>query len=156
MRGSVEITKPELRVRVDRDRAAALGVSVADISRTLQILFSGEDLAEIKREGRQYDVIVQLERGQRLTPGDLDRIHVPGQGGKLVQLSNVVTFDQGAGPNKIERFNRQRSTILQGTPAGVPLGTAMERVEAILKETMPAGIGYSWKGESPQPARVVG
>lgn len=148
VRGSVEITKPELRVEIDRDRASALGVSIADISRTLQILFSGQDLAEIKRDGRQYDVIVQLERERRLTPADLDRIFVPGAGGKLVQLSNVVITREGAGPNKIERFNRQRSSTIQGTPTGIPLGTAMDRVEAMLKESLPAGITYSWKGES--------
>ena len=137
-----------MRVRIDRDRASALGVTVADISRTLQILFSGEDLAEIKRDGRQYEVIVQLERGRRLTPADLDRVFVPGAMGQVVQLSNVVRAEAGAGPNAIERFNRQRSTTLQGTPVGVPLGTAMERVENILAETMPPNVGYAWKGES--------
>ena len=148
VRGAVELTKPELRVAIDRDRAAALKVNIADISRTLQILFSGQDLAEIKRDGRQYEVIVQLERAQRLEPGDLDRIFVPGAGGQLVQLSNVVKITEGAGPNKIERFNRQRSTTLQGSPAGIPLGAAMAKTEAILKETLPPGIGFAWKGEA--------
>jgi multidrug efflux pump len=148
VRGSVELTKPEFRVRIDRDRAAALGVAVADIARTLQVLFSGEDLAEIKRDGRQFDVIVQLERDQRVTPADLARLHVPAAGGRTVQLANVVTLSEGAGPNQIERFNRQRSTTIQATPAGVPLGTAMDRVEAMLAESLPQGMGYAWKGES--------
>ncbi|MGB3117704.1 MAG: efflux RND transporter permease subunit [Verrucomicrobiales bacterium] len=148
VRASMELTKPELDLKVDRDRAGVLGVSVADVSRTLQILFGGQDLADIKRRGRQYDVVVQLEKGRRLTPSDLDRIYVPGKEGRLIQLSNVVSFTTEAGPNRIERYNRQRSTTIQGTPVGVPLGTAMKRTEAILKEMLPPGHSYTWKGES--------
>ncbi|MCB1088307.1 MAG: efflux RND transporter permease subunit, partial [Verrucomicrobiae bacterium] len=148
VRASMELTKPELDLRVDRDRAGVLNVSVADISRTLQILFGGQDLADIKQRGRQFEVVVQLERDRRLTPSDLDRIYVPDRGGKLVQLSNLVTVVTGAGPNRIERYNRQRSTTIQGTPVGLPLGTAMQRTEEILKEILPPGHGYTWKGES--------
>ncbi|MBL9151572.1 MAG: efflux RND transporter permease subunit [Verrucomicrobiales bacterium] len=148
VRASMELTKPELDLRVDRDRAGVLNVSVADISRTLQILFGGQDLADIKQRGRQFEVVVQLKRDRRLTPSDLDRIYVPDRNGKLVQLSNLVSVETGAGPNRIERYNRQRSTTIQGTPVGVPLGTAMARTEEILKEMLPPGHGYTWKGES--------
>jgi multidrug efflux pump len=148
VRASMELTKPELDLRVDRDRAGVLNVSVADISRTLQILFGGQDLADIKQRGRQFEVVVQLKRDRRLTPSDLDRIYVPDAAGKLVQLSNLVSVETGAGPNRIERYNRQRSTTIQGTPVGLPLGTAMQRTEEILREILPPGHGYTWKGES--------
>ncbi|MCP5541833.1 MAG: efflux RND transporter permease subunit [Akkermansiaceae bacterium] len=148
VRASMELTKPELDLRIDRDRAGVLDVSVADISRTLQILFGGQDLADIKQRGRQFEVVVQLDRERRLTPSDLDRVYVPSRTGKLVQLSNLVTFDAGAGPNRIERYNRQRSTTIQGTPVGLPLGAAMARTDAILAEMLPRGHSYTWKGES--------
>jgi len=147
-RSTVEISKPELRVHIDRDRAGSLGVAVADISRTLQIMFGGQDLATVKKDGRQYDVIGQLNKDRRLTPSDLDQIYVPNNRGELVQLANVVTTDTGAGPNRIERYNRQRSVTIQGTPMGVTLGEAMNRAEVILKETLPPGFTYSWRGES--------
>jgi multidrug efflux pump len=147
-RSSVELTKPELRLAIDRDRAADLGVSVADISRTLQILFGGAELAEIKRGGRQFDVIAKLDREDRLVPSDLDSIYLPANDGSLVQLRNVVDTTTGTGPNRIERFNRQRSTTIQGTPAGIPLGTAMDRAEALLDEMLPPGYGWAWRGET--------
>src|SRR6266545_2592140 len=90
-RSSFEITKPELRLDIDRNRAAALGVSIEDLSRTLQILFGGLDLSHIKLEGKEYDVIAQLARADRLTPQDLDRLYVRNRDGRLIQLSSIVT-----------------------------------------------------------------
>lgn len=148
VRSTFELTKPELRVSIDRDRAGVLGVSVADISRTLQILFGGQDLSALKRDGKRYDVIVQLERDERLTPAGLERIFVRSGSGDLVQLSNVIRLESGAGPNRIERFNRQRSTTIQGTPVGVPLGTAVEKAEAILRSMPQSGFGHQWRGEA--------
>ena len=147
IRSSVELTKPEIRVSIHRDRAGALGVSIKEISRTLQILFGGEDLSEIKLLGKEYEVIVQLDRMKRLRPADLERIFVRSGNGDLVQLSNVVHIIDGAGPNKIERFQRLRSTTIEATPVGVSLGTAVDRTVAILQETLPAGFTYDWQGE---------
>ncbi len=147
-RSTVELTKPELRVRIDRDRAGTLGVSIRDISRTLQILFGGEDLSEIKLDGEQYEVMVQMERSERLTPASLERLFVRNNNGELVQLSNVVSTETGAGPNQIERFQRLRSATIEGTPVGISLGTAVERTEALLAETLPGGFSYDWKGEA--------
>lgn len=148
VQSSFEVNKPELRLSVDRDRAAALGVSIEDISRTLQILFGGLDLSRIKRDGKQYDVIAQLERMSRSTPQDLDRLYVRNASGDLVQLSSVVNREVGVAPNKISRFNRLRSAIISGTPVGVSMGTAVERVEAMMQTELPPGFLYTWYGES--------
>ena len=147
-RSTFEINKPELRVEIDRDRANALNVSVQDISRTLQILFGGLDVSTLKRDGREFDVIAQLDRVDRLRPSDLERLYVRNTYGELVQLSNVVRLTEGAGPNVIERFQRRRSTTIQGTPAAGNLGEAMQRTEQILKEMMPPDFSYEWKGEA--------
>jgi multidrug efflux pump len=148
IRSDVEITKPELRIHVDRDRAGVLGVSIEEISKTLQVLFGGQDLSDIKIEGNQYEVIVQLERNRRLSPSDLERLFVRNNRGELLQLSSVVSFETGAGPNKILRFQRLRSNIIEATPVGVTLGSAVEQVSQILDETMPPGFSYDWQGES--------
>ncbi|MHB1309242.1 MAG: efflux RND transporter permease subunit, partial [Limisphaerales bacterium] len=148
VRSSFEKNKPELRVSIDRNRAAALGVSVQDISRTLQIMFGGLDLSRIKIAGKEYDVIAQLQRTSRLTPQSLDRLYVRNDKDELIQLSNVVTYQEGAAPNSIDHYGRLRSATLSGTPVGVPLGTAMTQAEAVVQANLPAGFLYTWSGES--------
>ena len=148
VRSSFEVTKPELRLDIDRNRAAALGLSIQDISQSLQILFGGLDLSRIKKDGKEYEVIAQLERASRLVPQDLDRLYVRNSQGKLIQLSSVVKRREGAAPNVIEHYNRLRSTTISASLNGVPLGTAINNVEALLKEDLPPTFLYDWSGES--------
>jgi multidrug efflux pump len=148
VRTSFEVTKPELRLDINRNRAAALGLSIEDISRTLQILFGGRDLSRIKLDGKEYEVIAQLQRGSRLLPQDLDRIYVRNQLNQLIQLSAVVIRQEGAAPNAIEHHNRLRSATISASLNGVPLGTAIHRVEELLKSDLPPGFSYDWSGES--------
>lgn len=147
VRSTFDMEKPEVRVVIDRERAGMLNVSVQEIARTLQILFGGQAVSDLKVDGKQYDVIIQLERQNRLTPANLEEVFVRGENGNLVQLANVVRLEEGAGPNAIERFQRQRSATIEGTPVGIPLGTAMEKAEEILSTTLPADFLYDWKGD---------
>lgn len=148
VRSTFELNRPQLRVHVDRNRANALGVSVKDISRTLQILFGGSDLSKLNLLGKQYDVIVQLERESRLTPSDLERLYIRNAAGNLIQLSNVVSYETSGGPGAVNHYNRFRSATIEGTPVGVTLGTAMDQVRTILKEDLPDGFRYEWAGEA--------
>jgi hydrophobe/amphiphile efflux-1 (HAE1) family protein len=148
VRSSFEITKPELRLDIDRDRAAALGVSIEDVSRTLQILFGGLDLSRIKQEGKEYDVIAQLARESRLVPQNLDQLYVRNAAGKLIQLSSIVSRTGAAAPNAIEHYNRLRSATISASLNNVPLGTAIDRVEELLKTDLPPGYSFDWAGES--------
>jgi multidrug efflux pump len=147
-RSSFEVTKPELRIDIDRNRAAALGLSIEDISRTLQILFGGLDLSRIKLAGKEYEVIAQLQRQSRLLPQDLDRLYVRNRDGKLIQLSAIVNRSEGAAPNAIEHYNRLRSATISASLNGIPLGTAINRVDEMLKAELPPGFSYEWAGES--------
>jgi hydrophobe/amphiphile efflux-1 (HAE1) family protein len=147
-RSSFEVTKPELRIDIDRNRAAALGLSIEDISRTLQILFGGLDLSRIKLAGKEYEVIAQLQRQSRLLPQDLDRLYVRNRDGKLIQLSAIVNRSEGAAPNAIEHYNRLRSSTISASLNGIPLGTAINRVDEMLKAELPPGFSYEWAGES--------
>ena len=148
VRPSFEVNKPELRLDIDRDRASALGVSIEDISRTMQIMFGGLDLSRIKIGGKEYEVIAQLGRESRLTPQSLDQLYVRNASNSLVQLSSVVSYRSGSAPNTIEHYNRLRSATISATPIGVPLGTAVQRVEEMLRTDLPQGFLYDWAGES--------
>ncbi|MBI4341902.1 MAG: efflux RND transporter permease subunit [Candidatus Omnitrophica bacterium] len=148
VRPTFQLDKPELRLHIDRDRAASLGVSIEDISRTLQILFGGLDLRKVNLGGKEYDVIAQLQRESRLTPGNLDEIYVRNAGGELIQLNSLVRHEIAGGPSAINHYNRLRSATIEGTPAGIPLGTALERTEAILKKNLPDGFRHEWAGEA--------
>ncbi len=156
VRVGYEVNKPELRIAIDRSRAAALGVSIEDISRTLQILFGGLDLSRIKMEGKEYQVIAQLERSSRLTPADLDRVFVRSATGELIQLSAVVTRSEGAAPNAISHYGRLRSASVTASPGAVPIGTVVGVVEPILREELPTGFLYAWEGDARNLADATG
>jgi multidrug efflux pump subunit AcrB len=106
------------------------------------------DLSRIKGAGKEYEVIAQLQRQSRLLPQDLDRLYVRNHDGRLIQLSAIVNRTEGAAPNAIEHYNRLRSATISASLNGVPLGTAVNRVEAILKSELPPGFSYEWAGES--------
>ncbi|HAB15532.1 MAG TPA: efflux RND transporter permease subunit [Verrucomicrobiota bacterium] len=148
VRVTYEVNKPELRVNIDRSRAASLGVGIADVARTMQILFGGLDLSRIKRDGKEYDVMVQLERVSRLKPADLDKIFVRSGTGELIQLSSLVTRTEGAAPNSISHYGRLRSANITGSPGGVPIGTVMKQVKALLDTDLPPGFLYEWDGDA--------
>ena len=147
VRVSYEVNKPELRLDIDRKRAASLGVSVEDISRTVQILFGGLDLSRLKVGGKEYNVIAQLDRSSRLTPQDLDTVFVRSSKGEPIQLSSLVNRTQGAAPSSINHYARLRSASITASPVGAPLGTVIARTEELLERELPAGVLHTWGGE---------
>lgn len=148
VRSTFDMNKPQLNLHIDRDRAAVVQVPIEDISRTLQVLLGGQDLSTITRGGEEYEVIVQLDRTSRLTPGKLESVYLRNKSGRLIQLGSLVEHEIVAGPNQIEHFMRQRSATIEGTPTGMPLGEIIERTEAILDSALPSGVQYRWKGEA--------
>lgn len=148
VRQTFELNKPEIRVEFDRDRANALGISLAEISRTLQVNFGGLDLSSLELDGKQYEVIARLRAESRMSPEDLEVIHMRSASGELVPLGSLVRLQADTGPNQIERYQRRRSVTIEATPAGVPLGRAVEQTEAILAESLPEDVSYVWSGEA--------
>jgi multidrug efflux pump len=148
VRVGYEVDKAELRVNIDRNRAAAMGVSIEDISRTMQILFGGLDLSRIKVDGKEYDVIAQLQRESRLTPRDLDKVFVRNTKGDLIQLNTLVTRTQGAGPNSINHYGRMRSASISASPGSVPIGVVIEEAEKVLARGLPPGFLSAWGGDA--------
>src|SRR5690606_14699908 len=112
-------TRPQMRVQINRHRAADLGVSVTDIGQALETMMGSRRVTTFVQEGEEYYVIVQADRENRASPADLDAIRVRSSSGELVQLSNLVTLTELAEAGSLNRFNRLRAiTITAGLAPG--------------------------------------
>ncbi len=147
-RVNLNFQQPQLSVRVDRDLASSLGISVRQASQALQLLWGGLEVARYNVKGKEYDVIAQLEREERLVPQSLDTIYLRSDSGQFVPASSVLLPTEQGSPNAINRFARQRSVTVAGQPQGMPLGTAIERAEALMAEILPPNVTYRWSGEA--------
>jgi multidrug efflux pump len=145
----LRLNKPQLAVDIDREKAAALGIDVETIGRTLETLLGGRQVTRFKREGKQYDVIVQLEAKDRTTPADLTSIFMRARDGTLVQLANLVKVRETVGPKELNHFNRLRATVLSANVApGYTLGEALEYLDGAAKETLDASARVELDGPS--------
>jgi multidrug efflux pump len=143
-------TKPQLRVSIDRNRAGDLGVSLLDISRTLETLLGSRKVTTFILGGREYDVILEGERESQRTLGDLDNIYVASAGsGKLIPLSNLVSIREQADAGSLNRYNRARAlTISADLDQGYSLGEALEYLQQLVRSELPAHAAMDYKGES--------
>jgi multidrug efflux pump len=145
----LKLNKPQLRVEIDRDKAAALGVSMATIGSTLETLMGGRDVTRYKREGKQYDVVVQMEEDKRRQPSDLTAVYVRGNDGELVQLSNLVNLRETVAPKELNHFNKLRAAIINGNIApGYSLGQALDHIDQVVAEELPREVATDLDGES--------
>jgi multidrug efflux pump len=130
----LKLNKPQFAVKIDRDKAAALGISMETIGHTLETLLGGFDVTRYKHEGKQYDVVVQMEDDKRRQPSDLTSIYVRGGDGSLNQLSNLVTLSETVGPKELNHFNKLRAAIISGEPAGnTTLGQVLDHIDSLVK-----------------------
>jgi multidrug efflux pump len=141
----LKLNKPQLRVEVNRDKAAAMGVDAVVIGRALETMLGGRQVTRFKREGEQYDVLVQLPAVDRTNPRDLNRIYVRGSGGQMVGLANVVSLSESVAPKELNHFNQLRAATINATLAGgLSQGEALEAVETIARAELPgAQIDFS-------------
>ncbi|MBP6079293.1 MAG: efflux RND transporter permease subunit, partial [Xanthomonadales bacterium] len=142
-------TRPQIRVSVDRDRAAALGVSLADIGRTLETMMGSRRVTTYVEDGEEYDVILQAERDDRAAPADLRNLYVRASSGELVPLASVVTLSELAEPGSLNRFNRLRAiTVSAAIAPGYTLGQAIDWIGQVAREELPQTAQIDFKGES--------
>ena len=145
----LRVTKPELVVSLDRDRAEDLGVPARDIATTLQTLLGGRDVSRFTSENKLYDVILRLDPQERATPSDISGLQVRGKSGELVPLDAVTKIDERSGPRQLNHHNRVRSFTLSGSMApGFTLGQALDSLNAAARETLPPGSTLDLAGES--------
>ncbi|MGB5673724.1 MAG: efflux RND transporter permease subunit [Gemmatimonadota bacterium] len=146
---NLRVNKPELTVSYERDRAEDAGVAIADVSNSLQALLGGQRVSTFTRENKLYDVIVQLEPGERATPGDMSGIYVRGRQGSLVSLDAVARVEEGIGPRQLNHFDRVPSfTLTAALQPGLALGQAIDSLNAAAAEVLPPGSTTALAGES--------
>jgi len=142
--------KPQMDISVDRDRAAALGVSLVSIGRTLETMLGSRKVTTYLDRGREYDVILMGREADRSSPDDLTNLYVRSSiTGDLVPLANLVTITESAGPAELNRHDRMRSIAIEaGLAEGVSLGEAIDIVRGIAADALPAAARISWDGAS--------
>ena len=145
----LRVTKPELVVTLDRDRAEDLGVPARDIALTLQTLLGGRDVSRFTSENKLYDVILRLDPQERATPSDIEGLQVRGRNGVLVPLDAVTKVEERIGPRQLNHFNRVRSFTLSASMApGFTLGEALDQLNVVAAKVLPAGSTVELAGES--------
>lgn len=150
-------TRPQMRVEIDRQRAADLGVPVTDIGHALETMMGSRRVTTFVQNGEEYDVIVQSDRELRASPADLEAIQVRARDGALIPLSNLVTLRELAEPGSLNRFNRLRAiTISAGLTPGYRMGEAMQWLEKTVQEELPDHAQIDWKGESREYLKAGG
>lgn len=141
--------QPDLRVKIDRTRAADLGVSIEAVGRSLELMFGEREVSTFVDRGIEYSVIMQAREQDRVRPDDLKNVFVRTASGDLVPLSNLVSLSEMAGPQKLNRFDRLRSIKISGSLApGVTLGQALDTLDAIARDNLPAEARIGYDGQS--------
>jgi len=139
---------PQLKVDIDSEKASALGLSLSDINRTLQISWGSSYVNDFVDQGRVKRVCIQGDSEFRMMPEDINNWYVRNNLGEMIPFNNFSTVKWEFGPPKLERFNGAGSINIQGSPApGISTGVAMDEIEKIVA-TLPDGIGIEWSGMS--------
>jgi multidrug efflux pump len=145
----LRVTRPELVVTLDRDRAEDLGVPARSVATTLQTLLGGRDVSRFTSDNKLYDVILRLDPSDRATPSDISGLQVRGRDNTLVQLDAVTRIEERVGPRQLNHYDRVRSFTLSASLApGFTLGEAIDQVRAAADEVLPPGSTVALAGES--------
>jgi len=144
----LKLSKPEVTVDINREKASDLGIDVSLVGRTLETLLGGRQVTRFEREGEQYDVFVQLAAEDRASPSTLSTIFLRSAGGEMVQLSNLVDVNESVSPQELRRFNQLRSvTISANLQPGTSTGDALAYLENVARDTLPASVQTDVAGQ---------
>ena len=152
----LELNKPQLRIEVDRDKAASLGISGETLGHALQTFLGGQQVTRFKLDGKQYDVIVQVADRFRVSPVDVPRLYVRGASG-LVQLGNLVRVHETVAPSELNHFNQLRAaTITANLAPGAGMGAALDNLQEVAKRVLPASAQIDYGGQTREFLRSTG
>jgi len=145
----LRLNKPEVRMDVDRERAADAGVNVDAIARTVETLLGGRTVTRYKRGGEQFDVVVQTDNAQRNAPDDIDRLFVRGRGDVMVPLASLVKIREVVVPRELNHFAQRRSASITANLAPtLSLGEALDIMDGIAADILPPGYTTDLNGQS--------
>jgi multidrug efflux pump len=129
---NLKFSKPELSIKIDREKSKSLGVAVADVAQTMQLAFAGQRFSYFTMNGRQYQVIGQFERGDRNEPLDLKSMYVKNSQGELVQLDNIVKVEENSSPPQLYHYDRYMSaTVSAGLTPGKTIADGIKAMDEI-------------------------
>lgn len=145
----LRLNKPELRIDVNRERAADLGVNVDVVAKAIETMLGGRTVTRYKRDAEQYDVIVQTQPSGRTTPEDIDSIYVRGQKEAMIPLSALVTVHESVSPRELNHFGQRRSaTITANLAPDYALGEALAFMDATAARVLKPGYTTDLNGTS--------
>ncbi|MCU0896437.1 MAG: efflux RND transporter permease subunit [Burkholderiales bacterium] len=153
----LQLDLPQLILEPDRERAAALGLTSADIALAVNMVSGGVDIAKYNDEpgdGQRYDIRVKAADGEVSQPADLSKIYLRNRAGQLIRLESVARFKETIGPAVVAHYNQQYSATFRGTPS-VPLGDAIAKVEEAAKDMMPPGYSVRFIGQAKELGRTA-
>jgi multidrug efflux pump len=145
----LKLNKPQLRIELNRDKAAAMGANPLVVGRALETMLGGRQVTRFKREGEQYDVVVKLQDIDRTNPRDLNRIYVRNENGQMIGLSNVINIRETVAPRDLPHFNQLRAAKINANLApGVALGDGLKIVEQAVREELAGSVQIDYSGQS--------
>lgn len=146
---NLHLNSPQLKISVDRNKIAALGASVEDVSRTIESLVSGRQVTRYKRGSEQFDVIIQVPEQDRITPDDLYSIYVKGKNNQMIPLSNLVSVQEIVSASELNHFNKMRAATITATLGkGVGLSQGLAYLENIINDIAPSNYQIDYGGIS--------
>lgn len=144
-----KVNKPELVLKVNREKASELNVSVEEIARTIQLSYSGQRYGYFVMNGKQYQVIGQLARNNRNEPVDLKNLYVRSRNGSMVSLDNLISYDETVSAAAIYRYNRYvAATISAGLAPGKTLGEGIQAMDEVARKVLPPSVKTDLAGQS--------
>jgi multidrug efflux pump len=145
----LKFNKPENQIQISREKAAVLGLSVFDINNTLQLAYTGKRIGYFTKDGRQYPILLQMDRPFRNEPNDILNLTVLNSNGKAIPIENAIEIQEFAAAPQIYHYNRYQSATLQADPAeGIALGDAIKEMKRITESMLPSGFSKEWTGPS--------
>lgn len=145
----LKFSSPEVRVEINRDKAGTMGVSVKDIAQTLQYGLSGQRMGYFYMNGKQYEILGQINRQQRNQPANIKSIYIRNDKGEMIQLDNLVEFVESITPPKLYHYNRFLSaTVSAGLAEGKTIGEGLEEMDKIAAATLDDTFRTALSGDS--------
>lgn len=145
----LKFSKPEARISINRDKANLLGVSTRDIAQTLQYGLSGQRMGYFYLNGKQYEILAEINRQQRNKPGDLKSLYIRSDKGEMIQLDNLISLEENVAPPQLYHYNRFLSaTVSAGLAKGKTIGQGLDEMDRIAAEVLPDDFRTALAGDS--------
>jgi multidrug efflux pump len=145
----LKLNKPQINVNVDREKASAVGVNVDTLGRTMETMFSAKQVTRFEREGKQYDVLLEVGDEERKNPNQVLSGYVRGANNKMIQIGNLVSIKETVAPRELNHFNQLRAAKLTANIApGYTLGEALDYLDSIADSILPTNMQTDYDEES--------